>query len=81
VPHPSFANQTKTKVNNPELRGICQRATTKMLEDFERQHKPEFDRILELLTKEVKAEAAAEKARQQILNANKDVEKAQKKKF
>lgn len=81
VPHPSFANQTKTKVNNPELRGICQRATTKMLEDFERQHKPEFDRILEMLTKEVKAEAAAEKARQQILNANKDVEKAQKKKF
>lgn len=80
VPHPSFANQTKTKVNNPELRGICQRATTKMLEDFERQHKPEFDRILELLTKEVKAEAAAEKARQQILNANKDVEANTKKK-
>lgn len=79
VPHPSFANQTKTKVNNPELRGICQRATTKMLEDFERQHKPEFDRILELLTKEVKAEAAAEKARQSVLNTEKEINNEKKK--
>lgn len=80
VPHPSFANQTKTKVNNPELRGLCQRATGKMLEDFERQHKPEFDKILDLLTREAKADIVAEKARQQALNANKEVEKNQKKK-
>lgn len=80
VPNPSFANQTKTKVNNPELRGLCQRATTKMLEDFESKHKDEFEKVLDLLTKELKADAAAEKARQQILNAAKDVEKNQKKK-
>lgn len=80
VPNPSFANQTKTKVNNPELRGLCQRATTQMLEDFERRHKDEFDKVLELLTKEMKAEAAAEKARRQVLDAAKDVEKNQKKK-
>ncbi len=80
VPNPSFANQTKTKVNNPELRGLCQRATTQMLEDFERKHNDEFSKILELLTKELKAEAAAERARKQVLEAVKDVEKNQKKK-
>ena len=80
VPNPSFANQTKTKVNNPELRGLCQRATTQMLEDFERKHNDEFSKILELLTKELKAEAAAERARKQVLEAVKDVEKNQNKK-
>lgn len=80
VPNPSFANQTKTKVNNPELRGLCQRATTQMLEDFEIRHKDEFEKIMDLLTKEMKADAAAEKVRQQVLNATKEVEKNQKKK-
>ena len=80
VPNPSFANQTKTKVNNPELRGLCQRATTQMLEEFEYRHGDEFQRILDLLTKELKAEAAAERARKQVLEAVRDVEKNQKKK-
>lgn len=80
VPNPSFANQTKTKVNNPELRGLCQRATTQMLEEFETRHRDEFEKVLELLTKEMKAEAAAERARQKVLEASKDIEKNQKKK-
>ena len=80
VPHPSFANQTKTKVNNPELRGLCQRATTQMLEQFELRHNDEFKKVLELLTKELKAEQAAERARKQVLEATKDIEKNQKKK-
>ena len=80
VPHPSFANQTKTKVNNPELRGFCQRATTQMLEQFELRHNDEFKKVLELLTKELKAEQAAERARKQVLEATKDIEKNQKKK-
>ena len=80
VPNPSFANQTKTKVNNPELRGLCQRATTQMLEEYERRNKNEFEQILTLLTKELKAEKAAERARKQVLEATKDIEKNQKKK-
>lgn len=80
VPNPSFANQTKTKINNPELRGLCQRATTQMLEDFETKHRDEFEKILELLTKELKAELAAERARKQVLEATKDIEKNQKRK-
>jgi DNA gyrase/topoisomerase IV subunit B len=51
-----------------------------MLEEFEYRHGDEFQRILELLTKELKAEAAAERARKQVLEAVKDVEKNQKKK-
>ena len=80
VPNPSFANQTKTKVNNPELRGLAQRATGQMLEDFSRRHVNEFDSILELPTKELKAERAAERARKQVLEASKEIEKNQKKK-
>lgn len=80
LPNPSFSDQRKGKVNNIELRGICQRATTKMLEDFEMRHKDEFEKILELLSKEAKAEIAAERARKQVLEAVKDVEKNQKKK-
>ena len=81
VPNPSFSNQTKTKVNTPELRGFCQKATTKMLENYERRNKEEFDKILDLLLKEVRAEAAAEKARMQILEASKDIENEKKKKI
>lgn len=81
VPNPSFANQTKTKVNTPELRGLCQRATTQMLEDFERKHSDEFQKILDLLLKEVKADAAAECARQAILNHEKEQKANEKKKL
>ena len=80
VPNPSFANQTKTKVNNPELRGLAQRATTQMLDDFARRHPEEFEQILTLLTKELKAERAAERAREQVLKAGKEIEKNQKRK-
>jgi DNA gyrase subunit B len=78
--NPIYDGQTKSKITNPELRGLCQRATTQMLEEFEYRHGDEFQRILELLTKELKAEAAAERARKQVLEAAKDVEKNQKKK-
>lgn len=78
--NPIYDGQTKSKITNPELRGLCQRATTQMLEEFECRHGDEFQRILELLTKELKAEAAAERARKQVLEAAKDVEKNQKRK-
>lgn len=80
VPQPSFSDQTKTKVNNPVLRGLCQRATGQMLEEFERKHSDEFEKVMELLTKEAKAEQVAEKARRQVLEAGKEVEKNQRKK-
>lgn len=80
TPNPSFANQTKTKINNPELRGFAQRVTGQALQDFSQRRKNEFEQVIEFLTKEKKAEAAAEKARKQILEATKDIEKNQRKK-
>ena len=78
--NPIYDGQTKSKITNPELRGLCQRATTQMLEEFETRHRDEFEKVLELLTKEMKAEVAAERARQKVLEASKDIEKNQKKK-
>jgi DNA gyrase/topoisomerase IV subunit B len=78
--NPIYDGQTKNKITNPELRGLAQRCTTQMLEDFSRRFPNEFDQIIELLTKELKAERAAEKARKQVLEASKEIEKNQKKK-
>ena len=79
VPNPSFANQTKTKVNNPELRGLSQRAAGQMLDDFSRRYATEFNQILDLLTKELKAERAAERARKQVLETEKEINNEKKK--
>ena len=78
--NPIYDGQTKNKITNPELRGLAQRATTQMLESFARRHPSEFEQIVTLLTKELKAERAAERARKQVLEASKEVEKNQKKK-
>lgn len=80
TPNPSFANQTKTKINNPELRGLAQRATGQALQDFSIRKKNDFEQIIDFLTKERKATAAAERARKQVMEATKDIEKNQKKK-
>ena len=79
-PHPIYQNQTKTKIQNSELRGYTQTVFTEAIKDFVLKHKDEFDKIVEILTKEKKAEAAAERARKQVLEAAKDIEKNQKKK-
>lgn len=80
IPNPSFSDQTKRRINSPGLRGICQRATTQMLNEFEVKHHDEFEKVIDLLMREAKADIAAEKARKQVLDAAKDVEKNQKRK-
>lgn len=79
-PHPIYQNQTKNKIQNAELRGYTQTVFSDAIKDFVNKHKDEFDKIVEVLTKEKKAEAAAERARRQVLEAAKDIEKNQKKK-
>ena len=78
VAEPSFANQTKSKINNPNLRTLASQAFKEGLEMFAQTS--EFDTIVEMLTKIQRAEVAAEKARKQILEAAKDIEKNQSKK-
>ena len=80
VVNPSFANQTKTKINNPELRWLASKAFSEGFEKFCLQYPNEEKKIEDFLTKEEKAEKAAEKARTAVLNATKDIEKNQKRK-
>lgn len=80
VAQPSFANQTKSKINNANLRSMASSCFSNALKDMSIRYKEEFDNIVEMLKKIAKAEAAAEKARLNVLNATKDIEKNQKKK-
>lgn len=80
TPNPSFANQTKTKINNPSLRGLAQRATGAALSNFQEQYPDEFKSIIDFLSKERKAEQAAERAREAVLTHTKEINAAAKKK-
>ena len=75
-----FTNQQKTALANPEARTATSAAITNALKDFYIKRRADFDQVVELLQKVARAEAAAEKARQQVLNASKEIEKNQKKK-
>ena len=80
VGQPSFANQTKSKINNANLRTLASNAFSDGLKQMKMKYANEFTTVVDLMKKIAKAEAAAEKARQQVLNATKEVEKNQKKK-
>ena len=76
-----FTNQQKTALANPEARTATSTAISNALKDFSIRRKNDFDKVVELLDKVHKAEAAAERARQQILNNEKEQLKAQKEKM
>ena len=80
VAQPSFANQTKSKINNANLRTMASGAFSDALKEMALKYKDEFETIVELLKKVAKAEAAAERARQQVLNLGREIEKNQKRK-
>lgn len=75
-----FSNQAKTALANPEARTAASTAITNALKDFAHNNSEDFNKIVELLNKVVKAEAAAENARKKVLETVKDIEKNQKKK-
>lgn len=78
VQEPSFANQTKSKINNPNLRTLASQAFKDGLERLART--PEFDVIINTLNKMQKAENAANKARQQVMETAREIEKNSSKK-
>lgn len=80
VAEPSFANQTKSKINNTNLRSMASSCFSNALKEMALKYKDEFESIVELMKKVARAEAAAEKARQQVMSATKEIEKNQKKK-
>ena len=75
-----FSNQAKTALANPEARTATSAAITNALKDFFFKNRDDFNKIIELLNKITRAEAAADRARNKILQATNDIEKNQKKK-
>lgn len=75
-----FSNQAKTALANPEARTATSAAISNALKDFLIRRKSDFQKVVELLDKMEKAEMAAERARKQVLEATKDIEKNQKRK-
>ena len=66
-PLPIFANQTKTKISNAELRGMASQAFSEAWKEFRSVNRPEFDNVIKMIEKVNKAEQAADKAREAIL--------------
>lgn len=78
--NPIYDGQVKSKITNPELKGLAQRATGAALSNFQEQHPDEFKAIIDFLSKERKAEQAAERAREAVLTHTKEINAAAKKK-
>lgn len=78
--NPIYDGQTKSKITNPELRGLCQKLTTRALTNFAETAPKDFEKVLNYVDKLGKAEIAAEKARQSIIRSNKEIERNIKKK-
>ena len=76
-----FSNQAKTALANKEAGTATSSAITNCLKDFYNKRRADFDKIVEVLSKITKAEMAAERARQQVLNAVKDTENEKKKRI
>lgn len=70
VQEPSFANQTKSKINNPNLRTLASQAFREGLEKLALTS--DFDIIVNILEKSQKAENAANRARQAVLESDKE---------
>ena len=80
VENPSFANQTKSKINNASLRTLASTAFSNAIKEMASQHSNEFSAIVEMLTKIEKAEAAATRAREAIMNMEKKETEQRKRK-
>ena len=79
-PHPVYQNQVKDKIQNQELRGYTQTAFTEAIKSWANSNAADLDKITNVLEKETKAEAAAEKAREAVLNMEKkEVEQKKRK--
>lgn len=71
--NPSFSDQRKSQINNVNLRTLTDRAISDSLKDFYYKAPAKFNSMIELFNKTEKAEQAAERARNAVLNANKEI--------
>ena len=68
-----FSNQAKTALANPEARTATATAITNAMKEFATKRSTEFNKVVELLNKVVKAEVAAENARRKVLDTVKEI--------
>lgn len=81
VPHASFSDQTKMRVNNGSLKPLADKAFSEALKEFSLIHKEEFEKVVALLNKINKANEAGEKARNAVLNMEKKETEQKKRKI
>ena len=79
-PNPIFKNQVKDQVVNAELRGQTQTVFTEAIKAWSIDHADELEKILAVLAKEQRADAAAEKARTAVLAMEKKETEQRKRK-
>ena len=72
---PQFSNQAKTSLANPEARTATSAAITTALKQFATENPNDMEKILDLMDREQRAEAAAQRARE----AERQVVQGQKK--
>lgn len=77
----NFSNQAKTSLANPEARTATSAAITNALKEYAQKYPADFQKVIDVLTKEQKAEAAATRARESILNFEKETTPQKKKGF
>ena len=77
---PIYDGQTKSRITNPNLRGIAQRAMTQALNDF-KINSAELNNVLTFLQTKQKAEKQADKIRDSIMNHEKEMTAASKRKI
>ena len=75
-----WSNQQKDSLENPEAGTATSAAITACLKEFQKARPDDFNKVIELLTRLDKADKAAERERQKVLNAGKEIEKETKKK-
>lgn len=73
-----FSNQAKTALANPEARTATSTAISEALKQFANEHRSEFDAVIATIERLEKADAAADKAREAILNHEKEMIAASK---
>lgn len=75
-----WSNQAKTSLANPEAGTATSTAISNCLKEFSRSRTEEFERVVELLHKLEKAEAAADRARNAVMESNDEIQKQLKRK-
>lgn len=68
-----YSNQAKTSLANKEARAAASTSVTEALKEFATKHKGDFSAIVSLIEREHKAEEAADRARNAILRADKEI--------